>query len=208
MSGYRIEGSGRVDRARAVSFTFDGKSYPGVAGDTLASALLGNGVMLFGRSFKYHRPRGLVGAGSEEPNALVSVDRGPGRHTPNLLATQVELYDGLTATSQNRWPSLAFDVGSLTDRLSFLFPAGFYNKTFMWPRSFWETLYEPAIRRMAGLGEPPREVDPDHYAATYAHCELLVVGAGPAGIGAAARQAPPFAGSPARRESPRSCAAT
>ena len=185
MSGYRIEGSGRIDRARAVSFTFDGKSYTGVAGDTLASALLGNGVMLFGRSFKYHRPRGLVGAGSEEPNALVSVDRGPGRHTPNLLATQVELYDGLTATSQNRWPSLAFDVGSLTNRLSFLFPAGFYNKTFMWPRSFWETLYEPAIRRMAGLGEPPREVDPDHYAATYRHCELLVVGAGPAGIDAA-----------------------
>ena len=189
MSGARIEGLGRVDRGRIVAFTFDGKSYQGFAGDTLASALLANGVTLFGRSFKYHRPRGLVGAGSEEPNALVSVSRGPGRHTPNLLATQVEIYDGLTTTSQNRWPSLKFDLGSITNRLSFLFPAGFYNKTFMWPRSFWETLYEPAIRRMAGLGESPREADPDHYAATYAHCELLVVGAGPAGIEAALKAA-------------------
>uniref|UniRef100_UPI00286C6D6C 2Fe-2S iron-sulfur cluster-binding protein n=1 Tax=Sphingomonas sp. TaxID=28214 RepID=UPI00286C6D6C len=185
MSGARITASSRVDRGRTVAFTFDGKAYQGFAGDTLASALLANGVTLFGRSFKYHRPRGLVGAGSEEPNALVSVDRGPGRHTPNLLATQIELYDGLTATSQNRWPSLQFDLGSLTNRLSFLFPAGFYNKTFMWPRSAWEALYEPAIRRMAGLGEPPREFDPDHYAAAFAHCELLVVGAGPAGIEAA-----------------------
>ena len=185
MSGERIEGLGRVDRARPVAFTFDGKSYQGFAGDTLASALLASGVTLFGRSFKYHRPRGLVGAGSEEPNGLVSVSRGPGRHTPNLLATQVELYGGLVATSQNRWPSLNFDLGSITNRLSFLFPAGFYNKTFMWPRSWWERLYEPAIRRMAGLGEAPREPDPDHYAATYAHCELLVVGAGPAGIDAA-----------------------
>ena len=185
MSGVRMERLGRVDRERAVAFTFDGKSYQGFAGDTLASALLANGVTLFGRSFKYHRPRGLVGAGSEEPNALVSVSRGPGRRTPNLLATQIEIYDGLTTTSQNRWPSLEFDLGSITNRLSFLFPAGFYNKTFMWPRSFWETLYEPAIRRMAGLGEAPREADPDHYAATYAHCELLVVGAGPAGIEAA-----------------------
>ena len=185
MSGVRMERLGRVDRGRTVAFTFDGKSYQGFAGDTLASALLANGVTLFGRSFKYHRPRGLVGAGSEEPNALVSVSRGPGRRTPNLLATQIEIYDGLTATSQNRWPSLEFDLGSITNRLSFLFPAGFYNKTFMWPRSFWETLYEPAIRRMAGLGEAPREADPDHYAATYAHCELLVVGAGPAGIEAA-----------------------
>ena len=185
MSGYRIAGRGRADRGEAVRFSFDGREYGGVAGDTLASALLASGVTLFGRSFKYHRPRGLVGAGSEEPNALVSVNRGPGRHTPNLLATQVEIYDGLKATSQNRWPSLQFDVGSITNRLSFMFPAGFYNKTFMWPRSFWETLYEPAIRQMAGLGEPPREIDPDHYAAVFAHCELLVVGAGPAGIEAA-----------------------
>ena len=185
MTGYRLDRGGRIDRARMVRFSFDGSEYRGFAGDTLASALLANGVTLFGRSFKYHRPRGIVGSGSEEPNALVSVARGPGRHTPNLLATQVEIYEGLTATSQNRWPSLAFDVASLTNRLSFLFPAGFYNKTFMWPRSFWEKLYEPAIRRMAGLGEPPRAIDPDHYAATFAHCDLLIVGAGPAGIEAA-----------------------
>ena len=141
--------------------------------------------MLFGRSFKYHRPRGLVGVGSEEPNALVAVNRGPGRHTPNLLATQVEIYEGLVAASQNRWPSLNFDLGAINNRLSFLFPAGFYNKTFMWPRSFWDKLYEPAIRRMAGLGEAPDAPDPDHYAATYAHCDVLIVGAGPAGIEAA-----------------------
>ncbi|MFM9977118.1 MAG: 2Fe-2S iron-sulfur cluster-binding protein [Sphingomonadaceae bacterium] len=168
-----------------MSFTFDGVAYTGRAGDTLAGALLANGVTVFGRSFKYHRKRGIVGAGAEEPNALVTVDRGAGRRTPNLLATQVELYDGLIAISQNRWPSLAFDLGAMTNQLGFLFPAGFYNKTFMWPRSLWERLYEPAIRQMAGLGEPPREADPDHYAATYAHCELLIVGAGPAGIDAA-----------------------
>ena len=185
MSGYRIAGKGRVVDAAPVRFSFDGKNYSGAAGDTLAAALLANGVTLFGRSFKYHRPRGLVGAGSEEPNALVAVNRGPGRHTPNLLATQVELYDGLVASSQNRWPSLNFDLGAINNRLSFLFPAGFYNKTFMWPRSFWDKLYEPAIRRMAGLGEAPDAPDPDHYAAVYVHCDVLIVGAGPAGIEAA-----------------------
>ena len=185
MSGYRIAGKGRTVGAAPVHFSFDGKQYLGVAGDTLAAALLANGVTLFGRSFKYHRPRGLVGAGSEEPNALVAVNRGPGRHTPNLLATQVEIYDGLVASSQNCWPSLNFDLGAINNRLSFLFPAGFYNKTFMWPRRFWEMLYEPAIRRMAGLGEAPEAPDPDHYAAVYAHCDVLIVGAGPAGIEAA-----------------------
>ena len=185
MSGFRLDDKGRLDRAKSVSFTFDGVTYQGFAGDTLASALLANGITLFGRSFKYHRPRGLVGAGSEEPNALVSVMRGAGRHTPNLLATQVEIYEGLVASSQNRWPSLGFDLGAINNLLSPLFPAGFYNKTFMWPRSFWEKLYEPAIRKMAGLGEAPTEVDPDHYGATYAHCDLLIIGAGPAGIDAA-----------------------
>ena len=129
MSGFRLAGRGRIDRTKPVSFTFDGAAYNGFAADTLASALLANGVTLFGRSFKYHRPRGLVGAGSEEPNALVSVTRGAGRHTPNLLVTQVEIYEGLTAASQNRWPSLRFDLGAINNLLSPFFPAGFYNKT-------------------------------------------------------------------------------
>ena len=185
MSGYRLPQGGRIDRSRLVSFSFDRVTFQGHVGDTLASALLANGTLLFGRSFKYHRPRGLLGAGSEEPNALVSVTRGPGRFTPNLRATAVEIYDGLAAVSQNRWPSLKTDFGSINDRLGIFFPAGFYNKTFMWPRSFWDKLYEPAIRRMAGLGEAPSEEDPDHYSATYAHCDLLIIGAGPAGIDAA-----------------------
>ena len=185
MSGFRLGNGGRIDRSRIVTFSFDGKIYQGFKGDTLASALLANGVMLFGRSFKYHRPRGIMAAGSEEPNALVSVDRGPGRFTPNLRATNIELHDGLKAVSQNRWPSLKTDFGAINDRLGMFFPAGFYNKTFMWPRSFWDRLYEPAIRKMAGLGDAPTQADPDSYASTYAHCDLLIVGAGPAGIDAA-----------------------
>jgi sarcosine oxidase subunit alpha len=185
MSGFRLETGGRIDRGQPVTFSFDGKTYTGFAGDSLASALLANGVMLFGRSFKYHRPRGLVAAGSEEPNALISVDRGPGRFTPNLRATGVEIHDGLKAFSQNRWPSLAMDFGAINDRLGMFFPAGFYNKTFMWPRSFWDRVYEPAIRKMAGLGDAPTAEDPDVYASTYAHCNLLIIGAGPAGIDAA-----------------------
>jgi sarcosine oxidase subunit alpha len=185
MSGFRLETGGRIDRGQPVTFSFDGKTYTGFAGDSLASALLANGVMLFGRSFKYHRPRGLVAAGSEEPNALISVDRGPGRFTPNLRATGVEIHDGLKAFSQNRWPSLAMDFGAINDRLGMFFPAGFYNKTFMWPRSFWDRVYEPAIRKMAGLGDAPTAEDPDVYASTYAHCDLLIIGAGPAGIDAA-----------------------
>ncbi len=185
MSGYRLPNGGRIDRNHAVKFSFDGQTYTGFAGDTLASALLANGVMLFGRSFKYHRPRGLIAAGNEEPNALISVDRGPGRFTPNLRATNIEVHDGLTAVSQNRWPSLKSDFGAINDRLGMFFPAGFYNKTFMWPRSFWDKLYEPVIRNMAGLGDAPTVEDPDHYASTYAHCDLLIIGAGPAGIDAA-----------------------
>ncbi len=185
MSGYRLSNGGRIDRSQLVTFSFDGATYSGFAGDTLASALLANGVTLFGRSFKYHRPRGLMAAGTEEPNALVSVTRGPGRFTPNLRATGVELHDGLVAVSQNRWPSLKTDFGAINDRLGVFFPAGFYNKTFMWPRSFWDKLYEPIIRRMAGLGDAPTQEDPDIYASTYAHCDLLIIGAGPAGIDAA-----------------------
>ncbi|MBV8964088.1 MAG: sarcosine oxidase subunit alpha family protein [Hyphomicrobiales bacterium] len=181
---FRLEGGGRIDRTRTLHFTFDGKPYAGFAGDTLASALLANGVHLVGRSFKYHRPRGIVAAGSDEPNALVSVGSGP-RFTPNLRATQVELHDGLVAQSQNHWPSVNFDLGALNDLFSPLFPAGFYYKTFMWPKSAWKRFYEPKIRAMAGLGHAPTLPDPDSYAQRYAHCDALIIGAGPAGIAAA-----------------------
>lgn len=180
-SPYRVSDT----NAAALNFTFDGKTYQGREGDTLASALLANGVHLMGRSFKYHRPRGVLGAGSEEPNALVSFDRGAGRITPNVRATTLELFDGLVARSQNRWPSLNFDIGALNNAFSMFFPAGFYNKTFMWPRSFWDKLYEPIIRNMAGLGPAPTEADPDVYASVYGHCDILVIGAGPAGLAAA-----------------------
>jgi sarcosine oxidase subunit alpha len=185
MSGARLSTGGRVHRDRRIRFTFDGKTYEGLQGDTLASALLANGVHLVGRSFKYHRPRGIMTAGPEEPSALVTVRRDDARSTPNLRATQVELYDGLCAVSQNRWPSLRLDLGRIAELFSPLLPAGFYYKTFMWPRSAWHRLYEPLIRRMAGLGEAPRLADPDRYAQQHAHCEVLVVGAGPAGLAAA-----------------------
>jgi sarcosine oxidase subunit alpha len=183
-AGLRAAEGGRVDRMKRLAFQFDGQSYTGFAGDTLASALLANGVHLTGRSFKYHRPRGILGAGSEEPNALVTVSRDAARMTPNLRATQVELYEGLIAESQNRWPSLQRDFGRINDKLSAFFPAGFYYKTFMWPRRAWKALYEPVIRRAAGLGRAPTLADPDRYAQRYAHCDVLVVGAGPAGIAA------------------------
>ncbi|MBN8994036.1 MAG: sarcosine oxidase subunit alpha family protein [Rhizobiales bacterium] len=185
MTPFRTPAGGRIDRGKPIRFTFDGMAYTGQAGDTLASALLANGVHLVGRSFKYHRPRGIVAAGAEEPNALVTVDRGGGREVPNLRATQVEIYEGLTAISQNRWPSLKRDLGAVNDLLSPLFPAGFYYKTFKWPRSFWAKVYEPAIRRSAGLGRAPKAPDPDRYAQLYAHCDVLVIGGGPTGIAAA-----------------------
>jgi sarcosine oxidase subunit alpha len=185
IAGLRTPSGGRVDRTQRVSFKFDGRSYEGFAGDTLASALLANGVHLVGRSFKYHRPRGFLAAGSEEPNGLVTVARDVARVTPNLRATQVELYDGLIAESQNRWPTLQRDFGRINDVLSAFFPAGFYYKTFMWPRQAWKSVYEPMIRRAAGLGRAPVHADPDRYAQRYAHCDVLIVGAGPAGIAAA-----------------------
>ncbi len=185
MTTYRLPNRGRVDPAQPVRFTFDGKSYQGLAGDTLASALLANGIHLMGRSFKYHRPRGVVSAGSDEPNALMGTRRGPGRFEPNTRATIQELRDGLEATSQNRWPSLAFDVGSVNDNLGSLFSAGFYYKTFMWPRAFWDRVYEPVIRNAAGLGVSPTEPDADRYASRFAHTDILIVGAGPAGLAAA-----------------------
>ncbi len=182
---FRSAEGGRIDRARTLQFTFDGRSYQGFAGDTLASALLANDVCLVGRSFKYHRPRGILSAGSEEPNALVTIDRGAGRITPNQRATQVELYDGLVARSQNRSPSLRFDLGAIAGLAAPLLSAGFVYKTFMGPRSFWKHLYEPAIRRAAGLGRAPRDPDADRYLHRYAHCEILIVGGGPAGLAAA-----------------------
>jgi len=186
---FRMPSGGRVDRTRPLSFSFDGRVLTGFAGDTLASALIASGVHLVARSFKYHRPRGILSAGSEEPNALVHIDRGGGRSTPNLRATQIELYEGLCATSQNRWPSLTFDLGVTADRLASLFPAGFYYKTFMGPRLLgartWTRLFEPVIRRSAGIGRAPIARDPDRYANRFAHCDVLVVGAGPAGLAAA-----------------------
>ena len=184
MTQYRLPQGGRIDRSKPLSFTFDGKTYQGYEGDSLASALLANGVKLIGRSFKYHRPRGFMSAGIEEANGIVQLEAGP-RTEPNVRATAIELYDGLIAYSQNRWPSLRFDVASLNSVFSRLFPAAFYYKTFKWPASFWTRLYEKFIRRVAGLGKSPTEGDPDQYDRIYAHCDILVVGAGPAGLAAA-----------------------
>ncbi|MCB1383521.1 MAG: sarcosine oxidase subunit alpha family protein [Notoacmeibacter sp.] len=186
MSGaFRLAGKGRLSPSRAVRFTFDGTSYEGLEGDTVASALLANGVHLAGRSFKYHRPRGILTAGPEEPNALAAIGAGAARHTPNVRITVQELHDGLVATSQNRWPSLRHDIGAVNSLGAPFFSAGFYYKTFMWPKKAWDKLYEPFIRQAAGLGTSPKEPDPDHYASRFAHCDVLVVGAGPAGIAAA-----------------------
>ncbi len=185
---YRIPGRGRIDRAQPIRFTFDGHDVEGFRGDTVASALLAQGNHLMGRSFKYHRPRGPVAAGSEEPNALIGTRRGKGQFEPNTRATMQELRKGLETTSQNKYPSLKFDVGAVNDAAYMLFSAGFYYKTFMWPRNFWHKVYEPFIRAAAGLGVSPTEEDPDVYASRNMHCDVLIVGAGPSGL-AAARQA-------------------
>ena len=180
----RLAGAGLIDRIRPLSFQFDGKRYTGFDGDTLASALLAAGVRLVGRSFKYHRPRGILTAGSEEPNALVELRSGS-RREANTRATVVELFEGLEARSQNRWPSLALDVGAVNSLFAPIFVAGFYYKTFMWPAVLWEKLYEPVIRRAAGLGRASTEADPDTYEKAYAFCDVLIIGAGPAGLAAA-----------------------
>ena len=181
----RIKDHGKLSLAKTVNFTFDGTSYQGLEGDTLASALLANGIHLAGRSFKYHRPRGILSAGPEEPNALVNIARDTTRTQPNVRATVQELYDGLEAKSQNRWPSLAFDFSAVNDGLSPFFPAGFYYKTFKWPAKAWDKFYEPIIRAAAGLGTSPQEGDPDRYSNRYAHCETLIIGGGIAGLSAA-----------------------
>jgi methylglutamate dehydrogenase subunit C len=181
---FRLPLGGIIDRTVPLRAQFDGHPIHGFAGDTLASALLANGVRLVGRSFKYHRPRGIFTAGSEEPNALVELRTGA-RREPNTKATTVELFEGLEAASQNRWPSLRFDLMAASSVFAPLFSAGFYYKTFMWPPAFWERVYEPLIRRAAGLGRAAATPDPDHYEHANAFCDVLVIGAGPAGLAAA-----------------------
>ena len=179
----RLKG-GQIDRSQTLNFTFDGKFFQGHAGDTLASALLANDVRLMGRSFKYHRPRGVLTAGSEEPNAIMELRDGA-RQEPNTRATTAELFDGLTAKSQNKIGSLRFDLMAINDRFSNFLTAGFYYKTFMWPAAFWEKVYEPIIRKAAGLGSISFQDDPDDYDRGFLHCDLLIIGAGPAGLAAA-----------------------
>jgi sarcosine oxidase subunit alpha len=185
MQPYRLAGGASLDRAKPLRFTFNGQALTGYAGDTLASALLANGRVLLGRSFKYHRPRGVVSHGSEEPNALVTLRGEEGRVDPNTRATMVPLREGLAAESQNHWPSLELDLGAVVNLLAPILPAGFYYKTFMWPRAFWKNVYEPAIRAAAGLGRAPELPDPDRYEHRHAHCEVLIAGGGRAGLQAA-----------------------
>ena len=179
----RLPSGGRIDRSRQLEFCFNKNRYQGFQGDTLASALLANQVRVVGRSFKYHRPRGIFAAGAEEPNAIMQVESGVGT-TPNLRATQIELYYGLSADSVNCWPNVDFDIGAFTGLFSRILPAGFYYKTFMWPRSFW-MWYERHIRRAAGLGRVPSGPDPDSYDRYNSHCDVLVAGGGPSGLAAA-----------------------
>ncbi|ODA67747.1 Aminomethyltransferase [Methyloligella halotolerans] len=180
---HRLSG-GLVDRNAPLDFTFNGSHYQGFEGDTVASALVANGVKLVGRSFKYHRPRGILTAGSEEPNALLTIGRGAYAE-PNTRATVAELYNGLAASSQNHRGPLGFDFMAVNDFFSPFLSAGFYYKTFMWPRAFWEKVYEPLIRKSAGLGALSGEPDPSTYDKGFLHCDVLVIGAGPAGLMAA-----------------------
>ena len=179
----RIDG-GLIDRNQSLGFSFDGQSLTGFSGDTLASAILANDISMVGRSFKYHRPRGIFTADSNEPNGLVEIIKDNIKE-PNSRMTTIELYEGLQAKSQNCWPSLKYDIQSINDYFSSLLTAGFYYKTFMWPKSFWENVYEPLIRKAAGLGELSTLPDPDQYERGHRHCDLLVIGSGPAGLMAA-----------------------
>jgi sarcosine oxidase subunit alpha len=179
----RLGAGGRINRAIPLTFTFNGRTYQGFQGDTLASALLANGVHFVARSFKYHRPRGIVTAGVEEPNAVVQLERGA-YTVPNARATEVELYQGLVATSVNAEPSLEHDRMAINQKFSRFLPAGFYYKTFMWPRKWWPK-YEDKIREAAGLGKAPEVLDADRYDKCFAYCDVLVVGGGPTGLAAA-----------------------
>jgi sarcosine oxidase, subunit alpha len=184
MQPCRLSAGGRIDRTRPLSFTFDGRRLQGFRGDTLASALLANGVHFVARSFKYHRPRGIFSAGAEEPNALVQLERGSYTE-PNVRATQIELYDGLNANPINCWPTLRHDWSAFNGVFSRILVAGFYYKTFIHPKFLWDRLYEPMLRHKAGMGKAPQSPDPDSYDRMHMHCDVLVVGGGPAGIAAA-----------------------
>ena len=181
----RLDQGGRLERATAISFEFNGKKYPGFVGDTLASALLANGIDVIGRSFKYSRPRGIVAAGAEEPNAIMQLGATEATQVPNVRATQQELYNGLVAKSTNGWPNVDFDMMSTLGKVGAkVMPPGFYYKTFMYPKSLWST-YEKFIRKAAGLGRSPLESDPDRYDHYHQHADIVIVGAGPAGLSAA-----------------------
>ena len=183
MQKRRIADGGRIDRGKELTFRFDGRKYQGFAGDTLASALLANGVSVIGRSFKYHRPRGIVAAGADEPNAIFQIGNGASA-LPNMRGTQVELYDGLIARSTRGWPSLRFDLSAINNLFGQVFSAGFYYKTFMRPKRLWG-FFEYLIRHSAGFGVLPTGSDTDQYAHKNIHCDVLVVGSGPAGLSAA-----------------------
>ena len=181
---FRLENGGLINRDKKLSFKFNGKTYYGYEGDTLASALIANGVHLVGRSFKYHRPRGFFGAGVDEPYAIVQLYRN-NETEPNIKATEQELFEGLEAKSVNCWPSVNFDIGAINNFLKIFLPAGFYYKTFMWPKSFWYRVYEPFIRKAAGLGVASTKHDKERYEHKYEYCDLLIAGSGPSGLASA-----------------------
>ena len=187
MSGYRLTSGGRVDRSKGVNFTWDGTRHIGYAGDTVASALMAHGVRVFGRSFKYHRPRGVMSAGIEESGAIVSLGSGAKR-VANVKATTTEIVEGLEVLGQNAWPSVAWDLGAVNDLMGRFFSSGFYYKTFfgLTGRGTWEWMqFEKLIRRAAGMGRAADQPDPDHYETVHDHCDVLIVGSGPAGLTAA-----------------------
>ena len=181
---YRLDKIGLINRNKKISFKFNGKKYFGYEGDTLASALIANGVHLIGRSFKYHRPRGFFGAGVDEPYAIVQLYRNNETY-PNVRATEQEIFEGLEAKSVNCWPSVNFDIGAINNFFNKFFPAGFYYKTFMWPKSFWYRIYEPFIRKSAGFGVVSIKHDQERYEHKYEYCDLLITGSGPSGLASA-----------------------
>ena len=184
MSSRLPRGGSRINREKLVDFRFNGKNLKGFDGDTVASALLANNELLVARSFKYHRPRGIFTAGEEEPNALMGIGEGS-FFEPNIRATEVKIKQNMNVNSQNHWPSLRFDFLSINNLLARFFAAGFYYKTFMWPRAAWKYIFEPMIRRASGLGKAPKEYDEEHYEHIYHHTDILIIGGGLAGITAA-----------------------